>query len=48
MSDTVDHICIVCGHVHNEDLEGKWDELPDDFLCPECGVGKEDYTEVSF
>jgi rubredoxin len=49
MGDFVmDHVCIVCGHVHNEELEGKWNELPDDFTCPECGVGKEDYEDVSF
>ncbi|MBR3639175.1 MAG: rubredoxin, partial [Clostridia bacterium] len=20
-----------------------WDDLPDDFTCPECGVGKDDF-----
>jgi rubredoxin-NAD+ reductase len=38
--------CIVCGHVHNEELEGKWEELGDEFLCPECGCGKQDYDAV--
>jgi rubredoxin len=42
----MEHVCIICGHVHNEELEGKWDELPDDFPCPECGGFKEDYTTV--
>lgn len=37
------HYCVVCGHVHDEDLEGAWHELPDDFVCPECGVGKNEY-----
>lgn len=37
------YVCVVCGHEHNEELEGAWDELPADFSCPECGVGKEDY-----
>jgi hypothetical protein len=41
-----EHICIVCGHVHDEGLEGKWEELGDDFLCPECGVSKADYETV--
>jgi rubredoxin-NAD+ reductase len=40
----MDYVCIVCGHVHDEELEGNWDQLPEDFLCPECGVGKEDYV----
>jgi rubredoxin-NAD+ reductase len=39
----MDYICVVCGHVHDEEVEGKWEELPEDFLCPECGVGKSDY-----
>jgi rubredoxin len=37
------HICVVCGHVHDEVNEGKWEDLSEDFECPECGVGKEDY-----
>lgn len=40
------HVCVVCGHIHDEELEGSWHELPDDFLCPECGCGKEDYEVV--
>jgi rubredoxin len=42
------HVCIVCGHVHDEELEGEWETLPEDFDCPECGVGKEDYETISF
>jgi rubredoxin len=44
MSETV-HVCVVCGHVHDNEVEGDWDRLPEDFLCPECGCGKEDYIE---
>lgn len=40
------HMCTVCGHVHDEDLEGNWDELPDNFVCPECNVGKEHYEQL--
>jgi rubredoxin len=29
--------------VHDEAIEGKWEELSDDFECPECGCGKDDY-----
>lgn len=43
----MEHVCIVCGHVHSEELEGTWDTLPDDFTCPECGCGKEDYEELA-
>ncbi|MDB9783897.1 rubredoxin, partial [Gammaproteobacteria bacterium] len=25
-----------------------WDDVPDDWLCPDCGVGKDDFemTEI--
>jgi rubredoxin len=40
------HVCIVCGHVHDEATEGAWHELPADFTCPECGVGKDEYETI--
>ena len=24
----------------------KWEDVPDDFLCPLCGVGKDQFSEV--
>jgi rubredoxin len=42
----MEHVCIVCGHVHNDKLEGVWEELGEDFTCPECGVGKDDYETI--
>lgn len=37
------YVCVICDHVHNEEIEGKWEELPDEFMCPECGGMKMDY-----
>jgi len=46
--------CDVCGYIYDEaegDLENgiepgtKWEELPDDYVCPLCGVGKDDFSE---
>lgn len=44
--------CIVCGLIYDE-AEGspddgikpgtKWADVPDSYLCPDCGVGKEDF-----
>ena len=44
--------CIVCGLIYDE-KEGwpddgiapgtKWEDVPADWLCPDCGVGKEDF-----
>ena len=42
----MEHVCVICGHVHNEELEGAWDSLPEDFPCPECGGFKQDYVEM--
>ena len=47
--------CIVCGWVYDE-AKGlpeqgiaagtPWAEIPADFLCPDCGVGKEDFERL--
>jgi rubredoxin len=42
----MDHVCVVCGHVHDEATEGKWEELDETFTCPECGVGKTEYETL--
>ena len=42
----MEHVCVVCGHVHDEETEGTWDDLSADFLCPECGVGKDEYETI--
>ncbi|MFH1847552.1 MAG: rubredoxin [Candidatus Omnitrophota bacterium] len=35
--------CTVCGYIYIPDENGgvAFDDLPDDWLCPECGAGKE-------
>ena len=40
------YVCVVCGHAHDEAVEGAWQDLPDDFLCPECGCGKDEYYVI--
>ena len=36
------YICTACSWVYDEEVEGKkFDELPEDYVCPLCGVGKE-------
>ena len=48
------YICDVCGYVYNEELGDpehgiapgtKWEDIPEDFVCPLCGVGKEDFSK---
>ncbi len=44
--------CIICGFIYDEEAgleeEGiapgtKWEDVPEDWICPECGVGKVDF-----
>lgn len=47
--------CLVCGWLYDE-AKGwpedgiapgtAWEDVPEDWLCPECGVGKEDFEMV--
>jgi len=47
--------CTVCGYIYDP-KEGDpdngiepgtpFEELPDDWVCPVCGAGKEDFEEV--
>ena len=48
------YVCEVCGFVYDEDLGlpeenipagTKFEDLPDDFICPECGVDKNMFTQ---
>ena len=48
------YVCSVCGYVYDE-AEGapdhgiapgtRWEDVPDDFVCPLCGVGKDMFEE---
>lgn len=43
------YVCSLCGYVYDEEIgipeEGiaagtKWEDIPDDFVCPMCGADK--------
>ena len=47
--------CIVCGWICDEEKghpdDGiepgtRWEDVPEDWVCPECGVGKEDFDMI--
>ena len=39
--------CTICGHIYDEEAEGtKFENLPDDWKCPLCGVGKKKKKKV--
>ncbi|MGE8500046.1 MAG: rubredoxin [Pseudomonas sp.] len=47
--------CVVCGLIYDE-REGwpddgiaagtRWEDVPGDWLCPDCGVGKMDFEMI--
>ena len=48
------HVCNICGWEYDEALGDadngiepgtKFQDLPDDFECPLCGVGKDSFSE---
>ena len=39
-------VCSVCGYKYDEAEEGeKFSKLAEDWVCPLCGVSKEDFDE---
>ena len=49
------YICSVCGYEYDEEAGDtangiapgtKWEDVPDDFSCPLCGVGKNEFEEA--
>jgi rubredoxin-NAD+ reductase len=50
-------ICTVCGYIYDEAKgdpeEGlapgtRWEDVPEDWTCPDCGAGKNDFDMVEF
>ena len=48
------YVCSVCGYVYDEEAGDpdngiapgtKWEDLPEDWVCPLCGAGKENFEE---
>ena len=49
------YICDVCGWIYDPEVGDpdsglaagtKFEDIPDDWECPECGVGKEDFSVI--
>lgn len=49
------YVCVVCGYIYDE-AEGdpdsglppgtRFEDIPDDWVCPECGVTKDDFEPL--
>ncbi len=52
MSDFKKYECVICGFIYDE-AEGlpddgipagtKWEDVPEDWECPDCGISKTDF-----
>lgn len=49
------YVCTVCGYVYDEEKGEpdmgiapgtKWKDVPEDFTCPLCSVGKDQFEEA--
>ena len=49
------YVCEVCGYIYDEELGDPdngiapgtpWEEVPDDYVCPLCGVGKDNFEKA--
>jgi rubredoxin len=49
------YMCLLCGYIYDEEQgwpeDGikpgtKWDDVPPNWCCPECGGAKEDFEMV--
>ena len=46
-SEFAKYKCAACGYIYDEEAEKvKFDDLPDDWLCPLCGSEKEDFYKL--
>ncbi|MBA2779441.1 rubredoxin [Billgrantia kenyensis] len=48
-------MCLICGWIYDEKAGDPdagippgtaWEDIPDDWVCPECGVAKEEFEMV--
>lgn len=55
MSDFKKWECVICGFIYDEEqglpdlgIEPgtRWEDVPDDFECPDCGISKMDFDPL--
>lgn len=49
------YLCVICGWIYDEALgdpsEGipagtRWEDIPEDWVCPACGLGKDVFEMI--
>ncbi|PPC89376.1 MAG: rubredoxin [Methylobacter sp.] len=56
MSDYKRYECLICGHIYDEALGDpdsgidpgtRWEDVPEDWFCPECKVSKDQFELIA-
>ena len=51
------YVCDICGYVYDPEVGDPdngvapgtpWEEVPEDWVCPLCGVGKDQFSEEAY
>jgi rubredoxin len=51
------YMCLICGYIYDEEVGSpedgippgtRWEDVPPNWTCPECGARKEDFEMVEF
>jgi rubredoxin len=49
------YVCLACGYIYDPEIGDTdngvdpgttWENVPEDWVCPLCGVGKDQFEEV--
>lgn len=49
------YLCVVCGLIYDEELGDpdsnlapgtRWEDIPEDWICPDCGATKDDFELI--
>lgn len=52
MSEFKKYVCVVCGYIYDEEAGEpeaglspgtRWEDVPEDWSCPDCGASKGDF-----
>ena len=52
MSEFKKYVCVVCGYIYDEEMGEpeaglqpgtRWENIPEDWSCPDCGASKSDF-----
>ncbi len=52
MSEYKKYFCVICGYIYAEEMGDpdskldpgtRWEDIPFDWVCPDCGASKDDF-----